>query len=80
LYSIGKDSAVMLLLARKAFFPGKLPFPVMHGDTRWKIQEMYRFRDQMVEEMRLDLITHINPHGLPQGINPFTHGLTLKHI
>ena len=58
LYSIGKDSAVMLHLARKAFFPGKLPFPVMHVDTRWKFQEMYRFRDQMVEEMGLDLAEH----------------------
>ena len=78
LYSIGKDSAVMLHLARKAFFPGKLPFPVMHVDTRWKFQEMYRFRDQMVEEMGLDLITHINPDGVAQGINPFTHG-SAKH-
>ncbi|HHM9421196.1 TPA: sulfate adenylyltransferase subunit CysD [Pseudomonas aeruginosa] len=74
LYSIGKDSAVMLHLARKAFFPGKLPFPVMHVDTRWKFQEMYRFRDRMVEEMGLDLITHVNPDGVAQGINPFTHG------
>ena len=78
LYSIGKDSAVMLHLARKAFFPGKLPFPVMHVDTRWKFQEMYRFRDKMVEEMGLDLITHVNPDGVAQGINPFTHG-SAKH-
>ncbi len=78
LYSIGKDSAVMLHLARKAFFPGKLPFPVMHVDTRWKFQEMYRFRDRMVEEMGLDLITHVNPDGVAQGINPFTHG-SAKH-
>ena len=78
LYSIGKDSAVMLHLARKAFFPGKLPFPVMHVDTRWKFQEMYRFRDKMVEEMGLDLITHINPDGVAQDINPFTHG-SAKH-
>ena len=55
LYSIGKDSAVMLHLARKAFFPGKLPFPVMHVDTQWKFQEMYSFRDKMVEEMGLEL-------------------------
>src|SRR3546814_10799524 len=61
LYSIGKDSAVMLHLARKAFFPGKLPFPVLHVDTRWKFQEMYSFRTKMVEEMGLELITHINP-------------------
>ncbi|TBU98938.1 sulfate adenylyltransferase subunit CysD [Stutzerimonas kirkiae] len=78
LYSIGKDSAVMLHLARKAFFPGKLPFPVMHVDTRWKFQEMYRFRDRMVAEMDLDLITHVNPEGVAQGINPFTHG-SAKH-
>ena len=78
LYSIGKDSAVMLHLARKAFFPGKLPFPVMHVDTQWKFQEMYRFRDKMVEELGLDLITHVNPDGVAQGINPFTHG-SAKH-
>ncbi|BAN46780.1 sulfate adenylyltransferase subunit CysD [Metapseudomonas resinovorans] len=78
LYSIGKDSAVMLHLARKAFFPGKLPFPVMHVDTRWKFQEMYSFRDKMVADMGLDLITHINPEGVAQDINPFTHG-SAKH-
>ncbi|SDI43031.1 sulfate adenylyltransferase subunit CysD [Pseudomonas panipatensis] len=78
LYSIGKDSAVMLHLARKAFFPGKLPFPVMHVDTRWKFQEMYSFRDKMVAEMGLDLITHVNPEGVAQDINPFTHG-SAKH-
>ncbi len=78
LYSIGKDSAVMLHLARKAFFPGKLPFPVMHVDTQWKFQEMYSFRDKMVEEMGLELITHVNPEGVAQGINPFTHG-SAKH-
>jgi len=68
----------MLHLARKAFFPGRLPFPVMHVDTRWKFQEMYRFREQMVNEMDLDLITHINPDGVAQDINPFTHG-SAKH-
>lgn len=78
LYSIGKDSAVMLHLARKAFFPGKLPFPVMHIDTRWKFQEMYRFRKQMVDEYGLDLITHINPDGVAQNMNPFTYG-SAKH-
>jgi len=78
LYSIGKDSAVMLHLARKAFFPGKLPFPVMHVDTRWKFQEMYRFREKMVSEMGLDLITHINPDGVAQDMNPFTYG-SAKH-
>ena len=78
LYSIGKDSAVMLHLARKAFFPGKLPFPVMHVDTRWKFQEMYSFREKMVKEYGLELITHINPDGVAQNINPFTHG-SAKH-
>ncbi|WP_120996893.1 sulfate adenylyltransferase subunit CysD [Stutzerimonas urumqiensis] len=78
LYSIGKDSAVMLHLARKAFFPGKLPFPVMHVDTRWKFREMYAFRERMVKEMGLELITHINPDGVAQNINPFTHG-SAKH-
>ncbi len=78
LYSIGKDSAVMLHLARKAFFPGKLPFPVLHVDTRWKFQEMYTFRSRMVEEMGLELITHINPEGVAQDMNPFTYG-SAKH-
>lgn len=78
LYSIGKDSAVMLHLARKAFFPGKLPFPVLHVDTRWKFQEMYRFREKMVSEMGLDLITHLNPDGVAQDMNPFTYG-SAKH-
>ncbi|WP_444816476.1 sulfate adenylyltransferase subunit CysD [Stutzerimonas frequens] len=78
LYSIGKDSAVMLHLARKAFFPGKLPFPVLHVDTRWKFQEMYAFRSRMVEEMGLELITHINPEGVVQDMNPFTYG-SAKH-
>jgi sulfate adenylyltransferase subunit 2 len=78
LYSIGKDSAVMLHLARKAFFPGKLPFPVMHVDTRWKFQDMYAFREKMVTDLGLDLITHINPDGVAQDINPFTHG-SAKH-
>ncbi len=74
LYSIGKDSAVMLHLARKAFYPGKLPFPVMHVDTRWKFQEMYSFRDRMVQDYELNLLTHINPDGIAQDINPFVHG------
>ncbi len=78
LYSIGKDSAVMLHLARKAFYPGKLPFPVMHVDTRWKFQEMYNFRDKMVADLELNLITHTNPDGVAQNINPFTHG-SAKH-
>ncbi len=74
LYSIGKDSAVMLHLARKAFYPGKLPFPVLHVDTRWKFQEMYRFREQMVQDFDLNLLTHTNPDGIAQDINPFVHG------
>ena len=78
LYSIGKDSAVMLHLARKAFYPGKLPFPVMHVDTRWKFQDMYRFRDKMVADLELNLITHTNPDGIAQNFNPFTHG-SAKH-
>ena len=65
LYSIGKDSAVMLHLARKAFFPGKLPFPVLHVDTRWKFQEMYRFREKMVSEYGLAVHPH-QPHALWQ--------------
>ena len=74
LYSIGKDSAVMLHLARKAFYPGKLPFPVMHVDTRWKFKEMYSFRDKMVADLELNLLTHTNPDGIAQDINPFVHG------
>ncbi|MBL4833061.1 MAG: sulfate adenylyltransferase subunit CysD [Pseudomonas sp.] len=74
LYSIGKDSAVMLHLARKAFYPGRLPFPVLHVDTGWKFREMYKFRERMVEEMDLDLLVHQNAEGLAQGVGPFTHG------
>ncbi|NLC00885.1 MAG: sulfate adenylyltransferase subunit CysD [Pseudomonas formosensis] len=74
LYSIGKDSAVMLHLARKAFYPGRLPFPVLHVDTGWKFREMYSFRERMVKEMDLDLLVHMNPEGVAQGIGPFTHG------
>ena len=78
LYSIGKDSAVMLHLAMKAFFPGKPPFPLMHVDTTWKFREMIQFRDQRARELGLDLIIHINEEGLRQGISPFTHG-SKKH-
>ena len=74
LYSIGKDSAVMLHLARKAFYPAKPPFPLLHVDTTWKFRAMYEFRDRMVRELGMDLIVHVNPDGLAQGINPFTHG------
>ncbi|KUE80052.1 sulfate adenylyltransferase [Aeromonas schubertii] len=78
LYSIGKDSSVMLHLARKAFYPGKLPFPLLHVDTDWKFKEMIRFRDQTAEKFGLDLIVHKNPEGLAMGINPFDHG-SAKH-
>jgi len=74
LYSIGKDSAVMLHLAMKAFYPSKPPFPLLHVDTRWKFRDMYAFRDKMVKELGLDLIVHINPDGVAKNINPFTHG------
>lgn len=74
LYSIGKDSSVMLHLARKAFFPGKLPFPLLHIDTTWKFRDMIAFRDRTAAELGLDLITHTNPEGLAEGINPFDHG------
>jgi sulfate adenylyltransferase subunit 2 len=74
LYSIGKDSAVMLHLAMKAFYPSKPPFSLLHVDTRWKFRDMYAFRDKMVKELGLDLIVHINPEGIAKNINPFTHG------
>ncbi|MER2511401.1 MAG: sulfate adenylyltransferase subunit CysD [Nitrosomonas ureae] len=74
LYSIGKDSAVMLHLAVKAFYPSKLPFPLLHVDTTWKFKEMIEFRDVMVKKLGIDLIVHINPEGVEKGINPFTHG------
>ena len=78
LYSIGKDSSVMLHLARKAFYPGKIPFPIMHIDTMWKFSEMIDFRDKTAEELDLDLIVHINPEGKEMGMNPFTYGSS-KH-
>lgn len=74
LYSIGKDSAVMLHLAMKAFYPGKPPFPLMHIDTTWKFREMIEFRDTQVRKLGLDLIVHINQEGVDAGIGPFTHG------
>jgi sulfate adenylyltransferase subunit 2 len=74
LYSIGKDSAVMLHLAMKAFHPAKPPFPLLHVDTRWKFREMYLFRERMVQELGFDLLVHINPEGVEKDINPFTHG------
>jgi sulfate adenylyltransferase subunit 2 len=77
LYSIGKDSSVMLHLARKAFFPGKPPFPLLHIDTGWKFREMIAFRDETVRRLGLDLLVHINEEGKSQGINPITSGSAL---
>jgi sulfate adenylyltransferase subunit 2 len=74
LYSIGKDSAVMLHLAVKAFYPARIPFPLLHVDTTWKFQDMYRFRERMQKEHDFKLLVHTNPEGLARGINPFTHG------
>ncbi|KAB0489420.1 sulfate adenylyltransferase subunit CysD [Pseudomonas vancouverensis] len=77
LYSIGKDSAVMLHLAMKAFAPGKPPFPLLHVDTTWKFREMIDFRDQTVQRLGLDLLVHVNPAGVEKNINPFDHGSAL---
>ncbi len=74
LYSVGKDSAVMLHLARKAFHPSPPPFPLLHVDTTWKFQDMYRLRDRMAEESGMQLLVHKNPEALERGINPFDHG------
>jgi sulfate adenylyltransferase subunit 2 len=74
LYSIGKDSAVMLHLAVKAFFPAVPPFPLLHVDTTWKFRAMYEFRDSMVKQLGMQLLVHVNQEGLAQGIGPFTHG------
>jgi sulfate adenylyltransferase subunit 2 len=74
LYSVGKDSSVLLHLARKAFFPSTPPFPLLHIDTTWKFREMIHFRDDTAKSLGLDLIVHTNRDGLAQGINPFTHG------
>jgi sulfate adenylyltransferase subunit 2 len=74
LYSIGKDSSVMLHLAQKAFYPARPPFPLMHVDTTWKFRAMYEFRDRMAKEVGMDLIVYVNQEGVAQGINPFTHG------
>jgi sulfate adenylyltransferase subunit 2 len=74
LYSVGKDSAVMVHLAMKAFHPGKPPFPLLHVDTTWKFKEMYAFRDKLAADLGLELLVHINQEGLAMGVNPFTHG------
>ena len=78
LYSIGKDSSVMLHLARKAFYPGSLPFPLLHVDTNWKFREMIKFRDETVKKFGMELLVHKNPDGLAMNINPFVHG-SAKH-
>jgi len=77
LYSVGKDSAVMLHLALKAFYPAKPPFPLLHVDTTWKFRAMYELRDKMADEHGLELLTHVNPEGIAQKVNPFTHGSAL---
>jgi sulfate adenylyltransferase subunit 2 len=77
LYSIGKDSNVLLHVARKAFYPGRLPFLVLHIDTTWKFRDMIAFRDRMAKKLGLELIVHINEEGLALGINPFTSGSAL---
>ena len=74
LYSIGKDSSVLLHLAMKAFYPAKPPFPFLHVDTTWKFREMIAFRDQMAQKLGFDLLVHINQDGVRDGINPFDHG------
>jgi sulfate adenylyltransferase subunit 2 len=74
LYSVGKDSTVLLHLARKAFYPAKPPFPLLHVDTTWKFQEMYAFRDRAAAEAGMELLVHQNPDALARNINPFTHG------
>jgi sulfate adenylyltransferase subunit 2 len=81
LYSIGKDSAVMLHLAMKAFSPTKPPFPLLHVDTRWKFRDMYAMREKVAKDLGLDLIVHINPDGIEKNVNPFDHGSQLHtHI
>ena len=77
LYSIGKDSSVMLHLAKKAFFPSLPPFPLMHVDTRWKFKSMYDFRDLTAKKVGMELLVHINPEGIEKNINPFDHGSAL---
>ncbi|MDG1359048.1 MAG: sulfate adenylyltransferase subunit 2, partial [Phycisphaerales bacterium] len=74
MYSIGKDSSVMLHLARKAFAPGPIPFPMLHVDTTWKFREMIAFREKVAADLGLDLIVHSNPEGIAEGMSPFVHG------
>ena len=77
LYSVGKDSSVMLHLAKKAFYPSLPPFPMLHVDTRWKFQAMYDFRNYMAKESGMDLIIHVNPDGIEKNINPLDHGSSI---
>ncbi|MDB5551799.1 MAG: sulfate adenylyltransferase subunit 2 [Rhizobium sp.] len=77
LYSVGKDSSVLLHLARKAFYPGRVPFPLLHVNTGWKFKEMIEFRDKIVAEYDLDLIAHTNPRGALENVTPFSHGSAL---
>ncbi|MEF0944179.1 sulfate adenylyltransferase subunit CysD [Rhizobium sp. BR 362] len=77
LYSIGKDSSVLLHLIRKAFFPARPPLPLLHVDTRWKFQEMYQFRDRIPHQTGMDLLVHVNPEAIEKDINPFDHGAAL---
>src|SRR6202158_2754279 len=79
LYSIGKDSGVMLHLARKAFFPARIPFPLLHVDTTWKFREMIEFRDLMARELGLELILHVNREALARGIDPIVLGAGPRH-
>ncbi|TGV79278.1 sulfate adenylyltransferase small subunit, partial [Mesorhizobium sp. M00.F.Ca.ET.149.01.1.1] len=74
LYSVGKDSSVLMHLAMKAFYPAKPPFPFLHVDTTWKFREMIAFRDQMAQKLGFDLLVHVNEDGVRDGINPFDHG------
>ncbi len=79
LYSIGKDSGVLVHLARKAFYPAQLPMPLLHVDTTWKFREMIQFRDALAREFDLELIVHINQDGVARGINPFASGSASAH-
>ena len=76
LYSIGKDSSVLLHLARKAFYPAPIPFPLLHIDTTWKFKEMISFRDEVVSKYGLELIVHTNQEGVEEGVTPFTRGIS----
>lgn len=80
LYSIGKDSSVMLHLAQKAFYPGKIPFPLLHIDTTWKFREMIKFRDEIAKKLDVELLVYKNEKGIAKGINPFDHGTVYTDV